>query len=359
MLTRDLKHIIIVVDSFQDGGAERVMAELANAWSNMGHSVEIVRLRAEMPEPGYDFAAPIRHIDFTSSGDLRVVRVLTDVARLRRLFKSRADSTIVAFLPYTIIKATFANLFVRRRMVVSERNDPRRVPASRFQRLLRDYAFIRASACVFQTEWARSLFPQSVKDKSVVIPNPVRNNLPDPFSGTRRTAVVTACRLEPQKNIPMLLEAFAKLRHDHPEFSLEVYGRGSLRGEIAALAEDLQIADAVSTLGYVEDLPAKMSDAALFVSTSDYEGISNSLIEALALGVPSVATDCPVGGSRESIDDGVNGLLVPVGDVEACYAAMKRIVEDPALAERMSANAATIREKLPLGSIARQWIDVM
>ena len=93
----------------------------------------------------------------------------------------------------------------------------------------------------------------------------------------------------------------------------------------------------------------------MFVSSSDYEGLSNSMLEAMAIGLPTVCTDCPVGGARMVIRDGENGLLVPVGDREALAAAMCRVADDRALAETLSQNGRTLREKLSIGVIADEW----
>ena len=111
--------------------------------------------------------------------------------------------------------------------------------------------------------------------------------------------------------------------------------------------------------GFAEDIHQKMLDAMLYVSSSDYEGISNSMLEALGMGVPTIATDCPVGGARMVIQNGVNGLLVPVKDANALYNAMKRIIEDKNFMEMISKEATKILKKYPLEKISQKWIEVM
>lgn len=111
--------------------------------------------------------------------------------------------------------------------------------------------------------------------------------------------------------------------------------------------------------GFVDNILEKVNSATMYVSSSDYEGISNSMLEALALGVPSVVTDCPVGGARMMVNDGENGLLVPVGDAAKFAQAMDRILRDKEFAEKLSNNACRIREKLPLEVIAQEWLKLM
>ena len=97
----------------------------------------------------------------------------------------------------------------------------------------------------------------------------------------------------------------------------------------------------------------------MFVSSSDFEGISNSMLEALGMGLPAVVTDCPVGGARMVIKSGKNGILVPVGDTQAMYEAMRSILKDPALADKLSQEAIKVRDEFPLWKIAKRWLEVL
>jgi glycosyltransferase involved in cell wall biosynthesis len=98
-----------------------------------------------------------------------------------------------------------------------------------------------------------------------------------------------------------------------------------------------------------------VKDCAMFVSSSDYEGLSNSMLEAMAIGLPCVCTDCLGGGARELIKDGENGLLVPTKDAKALAEAMCSMVDDKELSKRCSDNASKIREELSAEYIADKW----
>lgn len=98
-----------------------------------------------------------------------------------------------------------------------------------------------------------------------------------------------------------------------------------------------------------------MRGAAMFVLSSDYEGLPNVLIEAMAMGLPVISTDCPSGGPANLIEDGRNGLLVPVGDENALYKAMSSIAESEELASMLGENALKIKEKLDAAVVAERW----
>ena len=98
-----------------------------------------------------------------------------------------------------------------------------------------------------------------------------------------------------------------------------------------------------------------MAESAIYVSSSDYEGISNSMLEALAIGIPAVCTDCPVGGARRYIRDGENGYLIPVGDADVMADRMLALMEDKKLGESFSKESVKIREELTDDRIFGMW----
>ena len=182
--------------------------------------------------------------------------------------------------------------------------------------------------------------------------------IPDQYTLEREKVVVAAGRLSPQKNVPLLLKAFAGFSRKYPEFRLRIFGEGELREELTALAVSLNIADKVEMPGRSTSLLEKMNSAAMFVLSSDYEGMPNVLLESMCMGMPSISTDCPSGGPRELIEDGVNGLLVPVGDEKKLQEAMEKMA-DPAYAKMLADNALKIREKLTSQEIFVSWYSYL
>jgi glycosyltransferase involved in cell wall biosynthesis len=198
-----------------------------------------------------------------------------------------------------------------------------------------------------------------------VIPNPLKADLPEPYTGERNKTITTFCRISAQKNLPLLLDAFALLHKNHPDSRLCIIGDSFNAEGDAIKAEILRRMTEEFTDGCVELQPFRdrvhegILQDAMYVNSSDYEGISNAMLEAMAIGMPVVCTDCPIGGAKATIQDGENGLLVPVGDVQALYHAMKRVWEGKELSDRLSHNAAKLREELSLANIARRWMKLM
>jgi glycosyltransferase involved in cell wall biosynthesis len=216
---------------------------------------------------------------------------------------------------------------------------------------------------VVQTDKEKQYF-EGVLTNIHVINNPVKQGLPLPYTGRRKKIIVNFCRMSAQKNLELLIDAFARIVVEYIDFKLIIYGNTVEESEIQykesviKKISELRIEDSVFVFPPTADVHKRVLDSAMFVSSSDYEGLSNSMIEAMAIGLPCICTDCLGGGTREVMVDGENGLIVPVNDADEMYRAMKRFVENPEFAEKCGRNAAKIRENLSVEKIAQQWIEV-
>lgn len=162
-----------------------------------------------------------------------------------------------------------------------------------------------------------------------IIPNAINKEfITAEYSGPRNKQIVSSGRLTEQKNHALLIKAFAGITAKYPAYKLVIYGDGPLRKDLELLASNLGIADKVSFPGYTTEIRKKIERSSLFVLSSDFEGMPNALMEAMALGVPCISTDCKGGGARFLIKNGTNGLLTPIGDVEALQTAMEKILSD-------------------------------
>ncbi len=175
--------------------------------------------------------------------------------------------------------------------------------------------------------------------------------------GDKSPVVGIVCRLEPAKNVSLFIRAAAILANDYPDLGFMVAGDGSSRAELEKLSRERGLEGRIRFVGMRDDVPALLARFDLLLHTSNHEGFSNSVLEAMAAGLPVVATE--VGGLQELISDGETGLLVPAGDLEALVAAAKRLLGDWQLAEEMGRKAAEhVRHRFTVHSMVQDMVRV-
>lgn len=347
------KKIVFIIHNMTGGGTERVVSLLSGEFSRRGYPVAIMQFA------GYEHAYELdeRVEDFSvgkQSGGNPLIwgRRIWD---MRRYFKRNPDCHIFAFAVMGAVFAAIATIGMKRPFLVAERSNPEKWNKKR----LRNWAYRRADVIIMQTADGISCFPEDIARKAVIIPNPVDANIPLRYEGERDKKIVAVGRLHSEKNQALLLEAFADFRKQREDYELHIYGEGELEGKLKAYAEELGIAKSVVWHGFSRRVKEEIVDSRMFVLPSDYEGISNSMLEALAMGIPTISTDCPIGGARMYIEDGVSGLLVPVRDRRAMAEAMLNVAQDDALAEKLSVNGAKVREKYSLDKIAERFLEAV
>ena len=193
-----------------------------------------------------------------------------------------------------------------------------------------------------------------------MLDNPLdTSRIPARYEGERKRNVVAAGRLHEQKNFDLLIRAFARFYKTHHDYSLVIYGEGPEKERLQKTASSLGIAGAVELAGQSKTLLTDINDSGMFVLSSDYEGMPNVLIEAMACGLPCIATDCPIGGVRSLLSSGENGLLIPVGDEDALYEAMRKLADDESYAAWLGQRAAGVRNRLDEALVAANWREYL
>lgn len=341
--------IVFVTSALHGGGAERVIVSLANYFSGQGDTVTVLMTAGS--EVAYEVAPEVRVCSIGRASRGNVWIQIQRLMHMRRFFKTHRDSKIIAFSTTMNLYTILASLGLGNDVIVSERNDPARCRYKLFRNLV--YRF--GKRFVFQTEEARMCFPPHIRNKGVVIPNPLREGLSDVWSGERERKIAVVGRLEPQKNHAMLIRAFAGFVKKFPEYELCIFGKGGLEQELKHMAKDLGIGEKVSFPGFRKNVLEIIRSYRMFVLSSDYEGIPNSLMEAMALGIPCIATDCPIGGPGLCIKDGENGILIPVGAYRELQTAMEKIAGNESLAKELGKNAEEIRKRFSVEEVGRVW----
>lgn len=351
-----MKKLVFVIGQLSNGGAERVVSVLANSLSNK-YIVTIITLIDSRIE--YQIDPQIKVIHIESKTNNKICRVINRFAGLRKKISEINPDIIISFTTEINIYSIFSVIGKRVPLIISERNDPYNDPPSTFTRKIRNMVYRWASGYVFQTEDAKNYFSKLIKGPQVVIPNPICTNLPDARKCDKSHKIVTVSRLYEQKNIPMLLNAFKEVYKKYPYYQLEIYGEGPLRSELEKLSRDLGIKDNVSFMGFCKDVHEHIKNAEVFVLTSNYEGMSNAMLEALAMGLPTICTDCPIGGARTIIVNHKNGVLIPVNNTDMLVSELIALISDIGKRESLSNFGFNLRDQLSVESITKKWIDVI
>lgn len=334
----------------QGGGAERVVSELANCFAGDGHQVSIITTRGGTCV--YPLEKTVSLVDLSAKDR----GILSRVKAVRRCIRENRYDVVISFLVNTNIETLLSGMFLKTPIIISERNNPYVDPRGKIFRILRSLTYPFARGYVFQTPDAQSFFGKSIQKKSVVISNPINPNLPEPFAGVREKRIVNVGRLVMQKNQKMFIDACGEFFQAYPEYIAEIYGDGPMEKELAAYIREKNLEGKVLLKGFSQNVLPEIAGAGIFAMSSDYEGMSNALIEAVGMGIPCVCTDHPIGGARMTVENGVSGFLVPVGDAHAMAEKMKAIAADPQLSEGFSREGIALREKLSIRAIAGQWL---
>ena len=364
-------NIAFVIPSIDAGGAERVASVLCDFWAGRGHRVTIVTFERLDAKPFFPLhhSIVVHHLqqpgDFGRTINSSLESNLRRVRRLRALVRALRPDIVVAFMTEANVIATCACLGLRVPVLISERNQPDRPGLNRIHRLARRIGYHFADALVVQTEpsavWARARFRLPIH----VMPNPV--SIRSSLAGTSHRPLradseahqlIAVGRLTYQKGFDVLIKSFAKLAPKHSNWRLIIYGEGPERGVLEQLRADSAGADRIELPGTRKDLLAALPEGSLFVLPSRFEGYPNALLEALACGLPVVATSSQ-GGTAEILADGYYGKLVPPDNVSALSAALDEMMSAPDLRQAYAQRARDAVKHLSVDILGESWLDLL
>jgi GalNAc-alpha-(1->4)-GalNAc-alpha-(1->3)-diNAcBac-PP-undecaprenol alpha-1,4-N-acetyl-D-galactosaminyltransferase len=353
--------LILISSSLEVGGTERVMSLLANYWAERGWKVTILTF-AGYSEPFYDLDRRIDLVPLGIAGADRsmlaaVGNNLRRIQILRKTIKNSKANVAISFGSKVNILTVLACWGLKVRTIVTEQVHPSFSGLDKFWQFWQNWTYRRAALITVQTHSALSYFPSGRGFNTAVIPNPI--SLPESetiesqlYTDDRHLLAVG--RLTHQKGFDLLIKAFAQVQERHPEWTLTILGEGNMRLELESLCMQLKLDDLVSMPGAVKNVDAYLRKADIFALTSRYEGFPVALGEAMACGVPVIATDC-LSGPREMIHDGTDGMLIVPENVDALAVALDLLMSDPVKRQYFSHYAPRILNRFGIDRVSTMW----
>ncbi|MBS0579576.1 MAG: glycosyltransferase family 4 protein [Proteobacteria bacterium] len=360
--------IVIVVGSMSTGGAERVAATLANAWSARGRRVWVVATFLGTSGSAYPLQSGVSQVFLSDMIPLRGLcpPLPGKLLALRALVKKVRPDVVVSFLTNVNVTVLGALGYLGVPLVISERVDPAAdVELPGMLKLARGLLYRRAEALVVQTEAAAAHYRGRVSrlPPMRVVPNPLPADLASMSTrashSSRGGCVIAMGRLTAQKGHTALIEAFARAFVDAEEWQLQIWGEGPLREQLQQRIEALGLAGRIRLCGLTAQPWSALAKGQIFAMTSLYEGFPNAMLEAQALGLACIAFDCP-SGPRELSDGGSAAVIVPAGDVEGFALALRRLADNAAGREQLGQRAATfVRQQFAESTVLRAWDELL
>lgn len=378
--------ITFVISSLGGGGAERVVSNMAKYWAEKGWEITILTLFQGLQPLCYDLSPEVIHRDLLSTTlssnprpDARSLAALRDlfkvlspcerrvflrdmvlIVALRQAILKTRPQIVISFIDVTNIYVLLALQQSNLSVIVSERCDPRQVSTGDegWDRL-RHRLYPGATRLVVLDEESLSYFSAEIRQRGRAIPNavlPPRNRTAGEQRRPQKVGktLLAMGRLDREKGLDLLLQAFSGVARKHPSWSLEIWGQGPLEFALQTLADELGLRERVRFPGFTRHPYEVMQRADLFVLSSRYEGFPNVLLEAMACGLPAVSFNCPT-GPNQIIRDGLDGVLVPPCDVGALMRSLDHLMSDDSERRRLADRAPEVIERFSVERVMGLW----
>ena len=350
--------IALYISSMRKGGAERVIANLAQYLDEKGYHVVLVT--THKAEIEYEVPETVKRIlsepDECELQGGRIRNFLTRFRKLRRIWKEEKPDVLVSFIGKNNIMALLTSLGMGIPVAVSVRGEPGEEYYNGLLRFLARNLFRLADGVILQTKRCMEFFPKGVRKKAIILKNPVNPVFfREPYRGEREKTIVAVGRVDENKNHEMLIRAFAGIADEFPEYRLIIYGDGDKRSDLLKLTRELKLEDRISLPGNIDNVADAIYKTRVFVLSSNTEGMPNTLIEAMILGLTVVSTDCPCGGPAELIVHGVNGLLSPVKDINSMKENLQYVLNNLHRADEMAHEASKTGDIYDVNKVYHEW----
>ncbi len=359
------RNLTLVIHALHGGGAERVAATMANRWTAEGDRVTLITLDS-VDSDVYQVGPQVERVGlglmrFSGNSLHAGWNNAQRIRGLRQAIRAATPDCVVSITDRMNVLALLASRGFDAPIVIAERSDPRHQSMGRIWEHLRRWTYPRCTAAVAQTQSVAQHLSALVGHRPVyVIPNGVVAPAVTAAALTERDArtVVAMGRLSPEKGFDLLIEAFARLAPQHPDWQLQIAGDGPQRAALQQEVDRHGLGARIQLVGWVADPAEFLSRGALYVMSSRYEGFPTSLLEAMACGLAVISSDCD-SGPRAIIRPEVDGLLVPVADPVAMMHAIDRLISDPVTRHGLGERAREVVDRFSMDRFMQRWNEVV
>lgn len=355
--------IILVFRDLGTGGAQKIEAFVANLLYENNNEVIVINMASTPCSVNLNHNIKIVNVlyDRVEKCKNYLIKYLYKLIYLIKfrytIIKLKPD-LVISFLSDVVRVTTLALFGTKIKIIGSERGDPFAFTQRQFYNYKKVYN--KCSGVVFQLPYVKKIYDLPESTKQVVIPNPCipRNNTFFKWIYNESHIIFSAGRLCYQKRFDLLISAFDKIYKNHNEYKLIIYGNGPLRYRLQNQIDNCQYArNAIFLFGDVKDVFQSAHKFEFFVLSSDYEGIPNILLEAMAMGIPCISTDCSPGGARYLLGDNERGLIVPCDNSDLLVQAMEEYINNPNLRKLLGAKSKTVLNDFEPVKIKTLWLN--
>ena len=340
--------ICFSINDMGSGGAERVVSILCNSLVSKNNDICLLLVSSNKRESFYKIDNRVRIVPLISK--LKEKGIFSRLKAYKRFLIREKPDIVVSFLSHVNVYTSFACKKLKIPFVLCERSNP--FTYSFVIKCLLRYCFKKATGCVFQTNHAMTFYGRNAKKKGIVLINPVTLDYIPNGIIKRKKQIISVGRLVKSKNYQLLIDSFKIFSKKCAGYKLLIYGEGDQKQLLIDHCKKESLLDSVVFMGNSSSWQADSFDSSLFVLTSNFEGMPNSLLEALSIGMPCISTDCPVGGPKyiSTLTDRLS--LVKCGDKKELASTMVNICSNIS-AEKYD---CSFYEKVSAERIASQWL---